>query len=734
VIDARSRFAVSIERAGTTGVAMAVCFLLLLFGLLGARQAQAFEIHKLDSAFPATGLGAPTTVAVDEATGNVYVLDLFSGNIAKFDAAGTHVNLSALGSHLLPAACTNLCNQLAVDNSGGPNQGVIYVSNNINEQSSPNRKLLVYLPSGKAAEGLRNQLEPYPEVKSCGVATDRNEHVYVAHDRGMEPGSYTPPPRNFSAAHIQRFKPGAWLPAGVSPTPQTWPYTGTMFGLPLSGNGAARDCRIASSSDGDQYYSEYEAGIGGLLTKVAVYRAPREYFNNLPGPDVTTVDEGSTYFAVDQSNDDVYFDQESVIVRRNEAGQTLERFGSIGFSLGVAVNSLTGTVYATDAFSGEVLIFETTEAPDVSYDPETVGATTADISGTVGTAGAGDVTDCKVEWGLTTAYASPPVQCTPDAAGTPFSAASTPVTASLSGLSQETTYHYRISATNVNGTTQGLDRTFTTHNVSDLSTDPATDITTTTATLNGSWTNTAGNVEYKFEWGPTTSYGSEVTGSSSATGVVKVSAPITGLVADTPDIEQLSPGLYHYRITATGPAGTTVGADRTFTTDPPDPPSISEVGASGLSTGGVTLSAMVNPNLGSTIYLFEYGRTTAYGSNTPTVLVDDDDTDHPVSQGIAGLAPGTTYHFRAVASNFGGTTLGADQVFTTPSLPAPETPFPTNPGTQQNSNSGSGGGEATTPPKKCKKGFVKKRGKCVKKKKKKKKKKKNHKRTSRSHG
>ena len=402
----------------------------------------------------------------------------------------------------------------------------------------------------------------------------------------------------------------------------------------------------------------------------------------------------------------------------------------MAFSLGLAVNSVTGTVYVTDAATGEVHVFKTTVAPDVSYDPAVAGPTTAALSGTVGTAGAGNVTNCKFEWGTTTAYSSPPKQCTPDAAGTPFSAASTPVTASLTGLNQETTYHYRISATNANGTTYGVDQTFTTHNVSDVSTDPATDITKTTATLNGSWTNPGGNIEYKFEWGPTTAYGNEVTGSSTATGLVKVSAPITGLVADTPDHDELTPGLYHFRIVATGPAGTTAGPDRTFLTDPPDAPSISGVEASDLSNTGATLSASVNPNLGSTFYLFEYGTTSSYGSNTPTLIVDDDDTEHAVSQGISGLAPGTTYHFRAVASNFGGTTLGEDQVFTTPALPVENPPTPTNTGTQS-SNSGSGGGGEVTPPKKCKKGFVKRHGKCVKKKKKKKK---SHRKTSRSHG
>lgn len=731
--NAGSPFAESSRSAAVAGAGLAVCFLLILLGLFGARQADALEIHKLDSSFPTTGISAPTTIAVDEASGNVYVLDLFSGEIGKFTAAGTPANWSALGSPTLQAACTNQCNQLAVDNSGGPNQGVLYVSNDIDANNS-RRMLNVYLPSGKEAEGMHNQLEPYTEMKFCGVATDRGEHVYLGHNNGIEPGSYTPPPRNFSSAHVQRFKPGAWLPTGVSPEPQIWPTTGTMFGMPIYSlsNGRGRGCRIGSSSDGDQYFSEFEGGIGGLLTKVEVFRGAHEYFDNLPGPNLTKVDEGSTYFAIDQATDDAYFDHESEIVRRNEAGDTIEKFGELEFSLGVAVNSVTGTVYATDALNGVVHVFTTTEAPDVAYDPEKAGATTAELAGTVGTAGAGNVTNCKFEWGLTSEYTEPAKQCTPDAAGTPFTAASTPVTANLAGLAQETTYHYRITATNANGTTKGFDRTFTTHNVSDLSTDPATEITKTTATLNGSWTSSAGNVEYKFEWGPTKTYGQSATGASAATGVVKVAQPITGLVADTPDYEENTPGLYHYRIVATGPAGTTVGPDRTFTTDPPDAPSISGVTASNVSENGATLSAQVNPNLGSTFYLFEYGPTGAYGAITPALVVDDDDTDHAVSQVLVGLAPGTTYHFRAVATNFGGTTLGGDQLFTTPSPPVTETPPPSAPSPQPSGQGTGGGGEVVAKPKKCKKGFVKKHGKCVKKKPKKKKK--SHRKTSRRHG
>ncbi len=59
---------------------------------------------------------------------------------------------------------------------------------------------------------------------------------------------------------------------------------------------------------------------------------------------------------------------------------------------------------------------------------------------------------------------------------------------------------------------------------------------------------------------------------------------------------------------------------------------------------------------------FEYGETIAYGNITPT---DSKRTGETFSQLIAGLLPGTLYHFRAFATNSAGTGYGADRSFTT---------------------------------------------------------------------
>jgi hypothetical protein len=84
-----------------------------------------------------------------------------------------------------------------------------------------------------------------------------------------------------------------------------------------------------------------------------------------------------------------------------------------------------------------------------------------------------------------------------------------------------------------------------------------------------------------------------------------------------------------------------------------------------LGQSSATLSGTVDPNGQSTTYYFQYGTTTAYGTQTSPAGVGSGTTPVGVHQAIVGLSPNTTYHYRLVAQSSAGTSNGADQTLTT---------------------------------------------------------------------
>jgi hypothetical protein len=95
--------------------------------------------------------------------------------------------------------------------------------------------------------------------------------------------------------------------------------------------------------------------------------------------------------------------------------------------------------------------------------------------------------------------------------------------------------------------------------------------------------------------------------------------------------------------------------------------------ATGVSPEAATLSGAVNPNGLVTTWYFQYGKTTKYGNRTTAQDAGAGTKRVAVSAGIGGLAGKTTYHYRLVATNSAGTTLGTDRTFKTPEAPTVST-------------------------------------------------------------
>jgi uncharacterized delta-60 repeat protein len=189
-------------------------------------------------------------------------------------------------------------------------------------------------------------------------------------------------------------------------------------------------------------------------------------------------------------------------------------------------------------------------------------------------------------------------------------------------------------------------------------TNPATLIASFSARLNGSINPNGLTTTVHFEYGTTTSYG-QITADQTKSGNTSqsVTANINGLAATT---------TYHFRIVATNSSGTRYGSDRTFTTlTATGPPVVTTNSATNVTSSSAKLNGSVNPHGLTTNVYFQYGTTTGYGHTTANQSKTGNAYQN-VAANISSLTAHTTYHFRIVGTNSGGTRYGGDRTFTTP--------------------------------------------------------------------
>ncbi|OHA91092.1 MAG: hypothetical protein A2665_01340 [Candidatus Zambryskibacteria bacterium RIFCSPHIGHO2_01_FULL_46_30] len=259
--------------------------------------------------------------------------------------------------------------------------------------------------------------------------------------------------------------------------------------------------------------------------------------------------------------------------------------------------------------------------------------------------------DTQVEYGPSTSYGLQTVLNT---------SLVTSHSATLSGLSSATTYHYRVKSRDAAGNlAQSSNQTFTTTDTTAPSVPSGLTATVISSSqVNLSWTASTDNVGvtgYRVE---------RCQGSTTCTSYIQIATPSTNSYSD----RGLSAStIYRYRVRAVDAAGNlssySVAVSAT-TQAPPDttPPTISLIALSNITTSSVTISWTTNEPADTQV---EYGLTTSYGSQT--VLNSSLVTSHSAT--LSGLSAGTQYNYRVrsrdAALNLG---LSSNNVLSTQTL------------------------------------------------------------------
>lgn len=201
-----------------------------------------------------------------------------------------------------------------------------------------------------------------------------------------------------------------------------------------------------------------------------------------------------------------------------------------------------------------------------------------------------------------------------------------------------------------------------------VTTNPATGVTNTSATMEGR-VNPNGFVTVAwFEWGSGFGSRTPIQQIGEGNADVTVTQPIDGLAPET---------LYDFHLVASNSGNLVYGEDQQFTTLPdngqtgvnvyfPDIPlpTVTTDAASNILATSAQLNGTVNPQGTDTKIYFEWGETVSYGNTTALQDAGSASTGSSLQANLTGLTAGTPYNFRIVAYNAGGLSVGLNQVFT----------------------------------------------------------------------
>jgi hypothetical protein len=609
-----------------------VCCLAALAFAVSAQSASAASTvaHPLLSSFDGSATPAGkftpsifTRVGIDESAGRVYVGDRTNGGagvINVFDTSGQYLfRITGQGSEApgFPAQLP-LSGPIAVDNSGTASDGRIYAA----VEGSGSYVVYAFDATGKYLSTVSGAATPSGSfVLLIDVAVDDAGNLYVV---------------DAINGAIYKFDSAGGFDSQIL-------TGGTPSGVAVDSNGNLY-VSFLSSDRIDKY------GPGGNFLSV---------FN----------EETPANVAVDRSNDHVYVTTQGLISEFDEGGNLVSRFAvnrpPNPFDA-QTVDASTGRIYHISANNwpagDHIDVYGpgvAATAPDVTIAPATdIGYFEATVNGTIDPLG-----QASSYRALYRPQGSPGWKTsTPGDAGSGSGAV--PATVELTELNSNTTYEVRLVGIDSADEATSISpvETFKTAAVTppDLTIDPVDEITPTSAHLSGSFdpqdVATTARFEYRTESGEWTSLPSH--GPSGGSSPIAIEDDVAGLIPGT---------TYFVRLVASNRGASAESPELSFTT-PGEAPFAYSGGAAPRTETTARINGWVTPRNSPTTYYFEYGPTQSYGTSLPASQDSDSGSGMrqiAVSAELNGLAPGATYHFRLVAENATGKTVGPDREFRT---------------------------------------------------------------------
>ena len=459
-------------------------------------------------------------IAVDDSTGDVYVVDHGNSRVEKFDASGNY--LSQFTGVETPAgsfsgysvAVNNSCAIYELTGSECaeifPDNGDVYVVDSGHEVVD------IFDSDGKYVSQITGPSSSVPFTEQLvGVAIGPQSNIWVAESTKI--------------LHFNRE--GEFV---------------ASFGVDgyIDYNGLAVD----------EQRNAYIAEDGGRLKRFNVAgeensEFPSEFENNAFIGYLVAVNRLTNNVIVGSRSTDVELPPFS------KGGVIVQEFGkgvAGGYGYGIAVNDFTQTFYST--LGNTVSIYpEATPAKILSSGVAESRRSTAAVLGEIEPEGSS--MRYRVDYGETSKYGQHSLEFEVAASNNVQA-----VQLGLEGLAPGKTYHYALQVSNPAGTTVGSDGTFTTAEATPPTavTGGTSNVGLTTATVSGTIDPEGLETSYELDFGTDTTYGTSIYGEAGASSEpTELSVPL----------QNLAPGAtYHYRLIAINSDGRTYGADQTFTT------------------------------------------------------------------------------------------------------------------------------------------------------------------------